>query len=77
LGRGLALRVDILNPDVIGIGTLGVVLGDLLLDPARAMVQAEALPRAAQVCQIIPAQLGNRLGDIAALMAAISTLPQS
>lgn len=76
-GRGLALLVDILNPDMIVIGTLGVVLGDLLLDPARAMVQSEALPRAAQACQIIPAQLGNRLGDIAALMAAISTLPQS
>jgi glucokinase len=70
-GRGLAMLVDVLNPDVIVVGTLGVVLGDLLLEPARAVVRAEALPRAVAVCRIVPAQLGSRLGDVAALMAAI------
>jgi glucokinase len=74
LGRGLAMLVDILNPDCIVIGTLGVVLGDLLLEPARAVVQAEALPRAASACRILPAALGSRLGDVAALMAAIIAL---
>ncbi len=73
-GRGLAMLVDVLNPDVIVVGTLGVVLGDLLLEPARAVVRAEALPRAVAVCRIVPAQLGSRLGDVAALMAAIVAL---
>jgi glucokinase len=68
------MLVDILNPDCIVIGTLGVVLGDLLLEPARAVVQAEALPRAASACRILPAALGSRLGDVAALMAAIIAL---
>jgi glucokinase len=72
LGRGMAILVDLLNPDVIVVGTLGVVLGDLLLAPARAMLQAEALPRAAQACRVVPAALGSRLGDVAALMAAIT-----
>ena len=71
LGRGLAMLVDLLNPDVIVVGTLGVVLGDLLLDPARAVLQQEALPRAAAACRVVPAALGSRLGDVAALMAAI------
>lgn len=73
-GRGLAMLVDILNPDVIVVGTLGVVLGDLLLEPARAMVRQEALPRAAEACRIVPAALGSSLGDVAALMAAITAL---
>ncbi len=71
LGRGIAILVDILNPEMVVIGTLGVVLGDLLLEPARSILQTEALPRAARVCQIVPAQLGSNLGSISALIAAI------
>lgn len=70
-GRGLAVLVDVLNPDLIVVGTLGVVLGDLLLEPARAVVRAEALPRAVAACRIVPAELGEQLGDVAALMAGI------
>ncbi len=70
-GRGLALLVDLLNPDRIVVGTLGVVLGDLLLEPARAALREEALPRAAAACQVVPAGLGSQLGDVAALMAAV------
>jgi len=73
-GRGLAVLVDVLNPDTIVVGTLGVVLGDLLLDPARQALQEEALPRAAAACRIVPAELGGRLGDVAALMAGITAL---
>ena len=43
LGKGLAILVDILNPQAIVVGTLGVVLGELLLAPARAVIQQEAL----------------------------------
>lgn len=70
-GRGLAMLVDLINPDVIVIGTLAVVLGDLLLEPALAVLREEALPRASGVCRIVPAELGSRLGDTAALMAGI------
>jgi glucokinase len=71
LGRGLAMLVDILNPDRILVGTLGVVLGELLLEPARQSMQAEALPIAAAACQVLPAGLGERLQDVQALMAGI------
>lgn len=71
LGRGLAYLIDTLNPDVIVLGSLAVALGDLLLEPAREVVQRECLPQAAAACRIAPAQLGARLGDVAALMAAI------
>ena len=71
LGKGLALLVDLLNPEVIIAGTLGVVLGDLLLEPARRVVIKEALPQTAQACKIVPAQLGSELGRISSLAAAI------
>ena len=74
LGKGLAALVDILNPDVIVIGTLGVVLGDLVLDPAREVVRQEALPITAKACRIVPAQLGTSLMDIGCLMAALDAL---
>jgi glucokinase len=72
LGRGLTLIITALNPEVIAVGTLGVVLGDRLLAPARAIVAANALPAAARACAIVPAALGIRIGDTAAIMAAIA-----
>ncbi len=74
LGRGLAILLDVLNPEVIVVGSLAVRLGDLVLGPARAELQREALPQAVAACRIVPAQLGERLGDVAALCAAIQAL---
>jgi glucokinase len=71
LGKGLALLVDVFNPDLIVLGTLGVVLGDLLLEPARKIVQQEALPRSAAACHVVPAQLGSALGDVGCLAPAL------
>ena len=72
LGRGLALLVDALNPQVIVLGALAVVLGERLLAPARRVLAAEALPQAVAACEVLPAALGKRIGDVAALMAALT-----
>lgn len=72
LGHGLALLIDILNPEVIVIGSLAVRLGELVLGPARAVVSREALPGAVAACRIVPAALGEQLGDVASLCAAIA-----
>jgi glucokinase len=74
LGRGLALLVDVLNPEVIVIGSLAVRLGELVLGPAREELAREALPGAVAACRLLPAALGERLGDVAALCAAIRAL---
>lgn len=71
LGRGLALVVTTLNPQLVVVGTLGVLLGERLLAPARRVLAIHGLPAAAEACQIVPAALGTRLGDVAAAMAAI------
>ena len=70
LGTGLAILVDLLNPDVIIIGTIGVLLGDLVLEPARQVLSREALPISNAACKIVPAQLGSSLMDVGCLMAA-------
>jgi hypothetical protein len=32
----------------------------------------EALPQAVAACEVVPAKLGRRIGDVAALMAALT-----
>jgi glucokinase len=76
LGRGLAILVDVLNPELIVLGTLGRLLGDLLLDPARRLLAEEALAVARQACRLEPAQLGERLGAVSSLIAVIAAVRQ-
>jgi len=74
LGRGLALLVDVLNPEVIVIGALAVRLGELVLRPARDEMRREALERATAAVQVVPAALGESIGDVGALCAAIAAM---
>jgi len=71
LGEILAILVDLLNPDRIVIGGLAMRLGDLLLEPARRVIRREALELPAQTCQVVPAELGESIGDCAALCIAM------
>lgn len=71
LGRGIAYLVDLLNPEVVVLGTLAVRSGDLILPRVRQVVDEESLPGSAAGCEIVVAGLGDRLGDIAALSVAI------
>lgn len=71
LGRGLAILADMLNPERIILGGIGMRIGDALLPTARMVLQKEALSYAYQACDIVPAQLGETIGDIASLCAAL------
>jgi len=71
LGEVLAILVDVLNPERVVIGGLALRLGDLLLEPARRVLRREALEQSANVCQVVPAALGESIGDVAALSVAM------
>jgi len=71
LGYGIALLCDLFVPDVVALGALGVRLTDLLLPTAQAVVERETLPHVAAHTRIVPAALGERIGDVAALCAAL------
>ncbi len=71
LGRGLALLVDVLNPEVIVIGSIFARAGELLWPAAREELEREALGPALRVCRVVPAALGERIGDYAAVSVAL------
>ena len=71
LGESLAILIDILNPQRIVIGGMALRLGETLLAPARAAMLREALAVSAQHCEIVPAALGEEIGDIAAICVAM------
>jgi glucokinase len=71
LGEALAILIDLFNPERIVIGGLAMRMGESLLAPARVAVEREALPASARLCQIVPAALGERIGDVAAICVAM------
>jgi glucokinase len=71
LGRGLAVLVDILNPQRIVIGSIFTRQQDQLWPIAQSILQEEALASSLAVCQIVPAELGESIGDYAALATAL------
>jgi len=77
LGETLAILVDILNPECIVIGGLAMRFGELILAPARRWMHKEALAHAAAACRVVPAELGERIGDVAALCIAIEAAGRS
>ena len=70
LGRGLAVLVDTLNPEMIVIGSIFARQRNQLWPIAEHTLRAEALPAAISACRIVPAALGEQIGDYAALSIA-------
>jgi len=72
LGRGLAVLIDILNPECIVIGSI-YSRNEMLFKPHVDRILAEeAIPSAIEVCRIKPALLGESIGDFAALCVALN-----
>ncbi len=71
LGEALAILVDLFNPDCIVIGGLAMRMGEYLLGPARTTMEREALPGPAVHCKVIPATLGERIGNVSAICIAM------
>ncbi len=71
LGRGLSILIDILNPQRIVLGSIFKRSSNLLWGHAKAVIDSEALSLSASVCQVVPAELDENLGDIAAIATAL------
>ena len=74
LGEGLAVLVDLLNPERIVIGSIFARCEDLLRPAMERALEREALPEALKVCKVVPAALGEEIGDRAALAVAMEVL---
>lgn len=76
LGEGLSLLIDVLNPEVIVIGSIFARAHDLLWPAAQEVIRREALSHARSVCRVVAAGLGEQIGDYAALSVAVYTASQ-
>lgn len=70
LGRGLAILIDVLNPECIVLGSVFQRCEHLLRDAMETVLLQECLPAAHSVCKIVPALLQENIGDYAALAVA-------
>ena len=74
LGMGLSILIDLLNPERIVIGSVFTRCKEFLGPYADSIIQREALEASRKVCSVIPAELGEALGDYASLGVAMNAL---
>jgi glucokinase len=74
LGSGLAILIDIINPDIVVIGSIYERSEALLWPSAEETLRQEAARRSLERCRIVPSGLGDRIGDYAALSLALEGL---
>ena len=71
LGYGLSILVDLLNPERIVIGSVYARSEKLFRETMQKIMKQECLPDSLGVCEVKAAQLGDQIGDYAALSVAI------
>ncbi len=71
LGEGISWLIDVLNPECIIIGSIFTRNEELFRPAVEDTVARETLSRSRADCRILPAGLGETLGDHAALGVAL------
>ncbi|MCR8634132.1 ROK family protein [Paenibacillus radicis (ex Xue et al. 2023)] len=74
LGRGLAILIDILNPDCIVIGSIYGKQQAIIEPILWEELHCEALPHSLAVCKVLPSGLKDNVGDYAGLSVAMHQL---
>ena len=77
LGMGLSLLIDILNPERIVIGSIFTRCREYLEPSAELVMHKEVLEASLKVCSVVPAALGDKIGDYASLSVALNALNNS
>ena len=67
LGYALSILIDLLNPEMIIIGSIYRRAENLLSPPCEQILKKEALKHSLAVCEVVPAALGDDIGLYAAL----------
>jgi glucokinase len=71
LGKGLSILIDVLNPQRIVIGSIYARCRQFIEPSCLKIIKQEALAPAEAVCSIVPAALGEEVGDYASLSVAM------
>lgn len=67
MGIGIANVAQLLNPERVVLGTIAVKAGDLVLEPLHRALEVHAWGRVCEVLEVVPAELGDRAQDLAAV----------
>lgn len=71
LGRGLSILIDLLNPQKIVIGSIFTRSRNGLWESCREVIEREALSVSWSCCEVVPAELSEKIGDFAALTVGV------
>lgn len=71
-GRGLAILIDILNPDIIVVGGIFMRNHELFKQYMNKSLKEECLTANLKHVKILPAKLGEKIGDYASICAALN-----
>ena len=71
LGRGLSVLIDLLNPQKIVLGGIYMRSHELMTEKMYRELEKECLPQSLAAVEILPSQLGERIGDYGAITAAV------
>lgn len=72
LGKGLSAIIDFLNPEIIVLGSIYRRSENLMREQMMEVIRKESIEISRNACSIVPAQLGEQLGDYAALLLTLS-----
>lgn len=70
LGRTLSMLIDLFDPERIIIGGVYMRSEDLLYPHAEKVMKKECLKQSFETVKILPAGLGENVGDYAAISVA-------
>jgi glucokinase len=70
LGKGLSILIDILNPELIILGSIYGRAKELIAPYMYEMIEQESIPESQKACRIVSPGLSENIGDIAALCLA-------
>ncbi len=70
LGETLSILIDVLNPSLIVLGGIYMRSAGLLSTTMERVIERETIRFAREVCRVVPAGLGETIGDYAALSVA-------
>lgn len=71
LGYGLSTIIDILNPQIIILGSIYGRAKDLIDPHMLKVLERESISYSVKACRIVPAALSENIGDMAALVLGI------
>lgn len=74
LGKALSILIDVLNPEVIILGSIYNRVQPLLEPTMRLEIEKESLRYSRSVCRVVSSGLGDSIGDVAALSVASNLL---